>query len=193
LLTHIAPLVLVAEAVNDKKDLYPHWNELIMGAIAFAILFFFTAKFVLPRIGKLLDERRDKIQGDLEKAEETRRQAESELADYRAQLANAREESNAIIDEARKTAEQLRIDLQQRAEQDAQNIVARAQDEIRAERDRVFQELRAQVAEIAVELAGRVVGASLDPAAHALLIDRYIDEVAASAAGDSKSNGNGQH
>ena len=193
MLGNIAPLVLAAEAVNDKKDLYPHWNELIVGAIAFAILFFFTAKFVLPRVAKLLDERRDKIQGDLERAEETRRQAESELADYRTQLANAREESNAIIDEARKTAEQLRIDMQQRAEQEAQNIVARAQDEIHAERDRVFQELRAQVAEIAVGLAGRVVGASLDPAAHTRLIDQYIDEVAASASGDGAKNGNGKH
>jgi F-type H+-transporting ATPase subunit b len=192
LLGNIAPLVLAAEAVNDKKDLYPHWNELIVGAIAFAILFFFTAKFVLPRVAKLLDERREKIQGDLEKAEETRRQAEQELADYRAQLAHAREESNAIIDEARKTAEQLRNDIQQRAEQDAQGIVARAQDEIRAERDRVFQELRGQVAEIAVDLAGRVVGASLDATAHAQLIDRYIDEVAGSAS-DGGSNGNGKH
>jgi F-type H+-transporting ATPase subunit b len=193
LLGNIAPLVLAAEAVNDEKDLYPHWNELIVGAIAFAILFFFTAKFVLPRVAKLLDERREKIQGDLEKAEETRRQAETELADYRAQLANAREESNAIIDEARKTAEQLRLDIQQRAEQDAQGIVARAQDEIRAERDRVFQELRGQVAEIAVDLAGRVVGASLDASAHAQLIDQYIDEVAGSAPGEGSSNGNGKH
>jgi F-type H+-transporting ATPase subunit b len=193
LLGNIAPLVLAAEAVNDKKDLYPHWNELIVGAIAFAILFFFTAKYVLPRVAKLLDERREKIQGDLEKAEETRRQAETELADYRAQLANAREESNAIIDEARKTAEQLRMDIQQRAEQDAQGIVARAQDEIRAERDRVFQELRGQVAEIAVDLAGRVVGASLDGDAHAKLIDQYIDEVAGSASADGGSNGNGKH
>jgi len=192
LLANIAPLVLAAEAVNDKKDLYPHWNELIVGAIAFAILFFFTAKYVLPRVGKLLDERREKIQGDLEKAEETRRQAEQELADYRAQLANAREESNAIIDEARKTADQLRVDIQQRAEQDAQGIVARAQEEIRAERDRVFQELRGQVAEIAVELAGRVVGASLDASSHAQLIDRYIDEVAGSTS-DGGSNGNGKH
>ena len=192
MLANIAPLVLAAEAVNDKKDLYPHWNELIVGAIAFAILFFFTAKYVLPRVGKLLDERREKIQGDLEKDEETRRQAEQELADYRAQLANAREESNAIIDEARKTADQLRVDIQQRAEQDAQGIVARAQEEIRAERDRVFQELRGQVAEIAVELAGRVVGASLDASSHAQLIDRYIDEVAGSTS-DGGSNGNGKH
>jgi F-type H+-transporting ATPase subunit b len=184
-------LILAAEAVNDKKDLYPHWNELIVGAIAFAILFFFTAKYVLPRVAKLLDERREKIQGDLEKAEETRRKAEQELADYRAQLANAHEESNAIIDEARKTADQLRVDMQQRAEQDAQGIVARAQDEIRAERDRVFQELRGQVAEIAVDLAGRVVGASLDAKAHAQLIDQYIDEVAGSPEGGS--NGNGKH
>jgi F-type H+-transporting ATPase subunit b len=191
LLGNIAPLVLAAEAVNDKKDLYLHWNELIVGAIAFAILFFFTAKYVLPRVAKLLDERREKIQGDLEKAEETRRKAEQELADYRAQLANAREESNAIIDEARKTADQLRVDMQQRAEQDAQGIVARAQDEIRAERDRVFQELRGQVAEIAVDLAGRVVGASLDAKAHAQLIDQYIDEVAGSPEGGS--NGNGKH
>ena len=193
MLEHIAPLVLAAEAVNDKKDLYPHWNELVVGAIAFAILFFFTAKFVLPRVAKLLDERREKIQGDLEKAEETRRQAESELADYRAQLAHARDESNAIIEEARKTAEQLRSDMQQRAEQESQSIVARAQDEIRAERDRVFQELRGQVAEIAVDLAGRVVGASLDAKAHAKLIDQYIDEVAGSASARGSSNGNGKH
>jgi F-type H+-transporting ATPase subunit b len=192
LLGNIAPLVLAAGAVNDKKDLYPHWNELIVGAIAFAILFFFTAKYVLPRVAKLLDERREKIQGDLEKAEETRRQAEAELADYRAQLANAREESNAIIDEARKTADQLRVDIQQRAEQDAQGIVARAQDEIRAGRDRVFQELRGQVAEIAVDLAGRVVGASLDATAHAQLLDQYLDEVAGTAPA-GRSNGNGQH
>jgi F-type H+-transporting ATPase subunit b len=184
---------LLLAATSDKEDLYPHASELIVGAIAFAILFVFMWKWVLPQVNKMLGERRDKIQGDLERAEETRRQAESELADYRAQLAHAREESNAIIDEARKTAEQLRLDIQQRAEQDAQGIVARAQEEIRAERDRVFQELRGQVAEIAVDLAGRVVGASLDATAHTQLIDQYIDEVAGSDSTEGSSNGNGKH
>jgi F-type H+-transporting ATPase subunit b len=173
-------LAAVEEETNDPADLYPHVQELIVGAIAFAVLFFFMWKWVLPRIGKLLDERRDKIQGDLEKAEETRRTADQELADYRAQLANAREESNRIIEEARRTAEEMRRDLQTRAEEEAQATVARAQDEIRAERDRVFQELRAQVGDIAVELAGRVVGRSLDRSTHERLIDDYIDQVASS-------------
>jgi F-type H+-transporting ATPase subunit b len=175
-----------AEPVNDAKDLYPHWEELLVGALAFAVLFFFVWKWVLPRVSALLEERRTKIQGDLESAEETRRQAEQELADYRQQLANARQESNGIIEEARKTAEQLRADIQARAEREAQATVAKAQEEIRAERDRVFQELRGEIGEIAVELAERVVGAALDAKAHQRLIDEYIDEVASGASGNGK-------
>jgi F-type H+-transporting ATPase subunit b len=174
----VLKILAAEEAKNDPADLYPHAQELIVGAIAFAFLFFFMWEWVLPRIAKLLDERRDKIQGDLEKAEEARRTADRELAEYRSQLANAREESNRIIEEARRSAEETRRELQTRAEEEAQATVARAQDEIRAERDRVFQELRAQVAQISVELAGRVVGESLDAKAHQRLIDEYIDQVA---------------
>lgn len=181
--TTLALLAATEEKVNDAKDLYPHWPELVVGAIAFAILFFFMWKWVLPRINTLLEERRQKIQGELERAEQTRTEADGILTEYRQQLAGAREESGRIIEEARRTAEQLRNDLQGKAEEEAQATVARAQDEIRAERDRVFQDLRTQVAEIAVDLAGRVVGESLDASSHERLIDRYIDEVAAGGNG----------
>jgi len=168
---------------SDKENLYPHLPELLVGLVAFAVIFYFMKKWVLPRIDTLLEERRQQIQGQLESAEQTRTQAEQELADYRSQLANARDEGNRIIEEARVTADQLRRDIQANAEQEAQNTVARAQDEIRAERDRVFNELRTQVGEIAVELAGRVVGQSLDKQAHEKLIDDYISQVAAGEQG----------
>jgi F-type H+-transporting ATPase subunit b len=74
---------------NDPADLYPKTPELIVGAIAFAILFFFMAKWVLPRINALLEERRQKIQGELERAEQTRTEADGILAEYRQQLAGA--------------------------------------------------------------------------------------------------------
>jgi F-type H+-transporting ATPase subunit b len=177
ILTLLAATEEAAQEVNEASDLYPHWEELLVGAIAFAILFFFMWKWVIPRVNTLLDERRAKIQGELEKADTTRREADQLLADYRAQLAAAQGDANRIIDEARHAADQLRIDLQAKAEQEAQATVLRAQEEIRAERDRVFQELRGQVADIAVELAGRVVGTSLDASAHERLIDEYIDQV----------------
>jgi F-type H+-transporting ATPase subunit b len=50
-----------AAEANDAADLYPHWEELVVGALAFAILFFFMWKWVFPRINTLLDERRVKI------------------------------------------------------------------------------------------------------------------------------------
>jgi F-type H+-transporting ATPase subunit b len=180
---HLA--VLAAE--EAKNPILPDTAELIYGALAFVIVFAVLAKYAFPALNKMLAERSGKIQGDLEGAEQARASAEQELAEYRAQLAGARDESNRIIEEARRTADQLRRDLQAKAEQEAQATVARAQEEIRAERDRVFQDLRAQVGQIAVDLAGRVVGQSLDPAAHQRLVDEYIEQVAASG------NGNGQN
>jgi F-type H+-transporting ATPase subunit b len=173
----IAAFVLAADEVSDKKDLYPKLSELIIGAVAFGILFFFMWKWAIPRINALLEQRQQKIQGDLEKAEQARVAAEGELVNYRSQLAGAREEANRIIEEARKTADSLRDDMTIRAEHEYQAIVARAQEEIRAERDRVFQELKAQVSELSVALAGRVVGESLDKTRHMRLVDDYIKEL----------------
>jgi F-type H+-transporting ATPase subunit b len=180
--------VLAQESVNDKRDLYPHAAELIVGAVAFGILFWFMWKWVLPRVNTLLEERRKQIQGQLEIAEQTRKEAEQELADYRAQLANARDKANEIIEEARTTADQLRRDIQAKAEEESRNTVVRAQEEIRAERDRVLQDLRGEVGDIAVELAERVVGASLDKTAHERLIEEYIDQVTKSGSANGKGH-----
>lgn len=176
------------EEVSEAKDLYPAVGELIVGLLAFAVLFFFTWKWVLPKFKEVLEQRREQIQGEMEKAEATRGEAEKLQEEYRTQLAGARDEANRIIEEARGTADQLRRDLQAKAEEESQAIVGRAQEEIRAERDRVFQELRAQVGSIAVEIAERIVGQSLDERAHQRLIDEFIDEVASGAG----ANGNGK-
>jgi len=179
-------LGLLGEAASsDKQNLYPHAPELIVGALAFAIIFVFMWKWVIPRMNTLLDERREKIQGEMEKAEHARVEADAELARYKEKLAGALDESNRIIEEARRTADQLRADLQAKAEQDAQAIVGRAQEEIRAERDRVFQELRTQVGELVVRLAGKVVEKELDTSTHARLIDEYIEQVASGGNGKS--------
>ena len=188
----VAAFVVAAEAVSDKKDLYPKPSELILGAIAFAILFVFMAKWVLPRINQTLEARRDKIQGDLEKAEQTRQEAEKELTDYRQQLSGAREEANRVIEEARQTAESMRKDLTAKAQQEYEQIVARAQEEIRAERDRVFQELKREVGELSLALVGRVIGDSMDQGRQRKLVDQYIEELATMpAAGNGHGSGSG--
>lgn len=177
-------LVVAAEEVAESPNpLLPEPVELVVGIVAFVVVFAVLVKFAFPPLTQMLRQRTDKIQGDLEKAEQARAEAEGRLVEYRQQLAGAREEANRIIEEARRTADQLRKDLQTKAEREAQGIVARAQEEIRAERDRALQELKQTVGEIAVELAGRVVGQSLDKGAHDRLIDDYIAQVARSGDG----------
>lgn len=178
---------LTVLGAEEKNPILPDIAELIFGSIAFLIVFGVLARFAFPALNRMLEERTGRIQGDLERAERARTDAERELEEYRAQLAGARNEANRIIDEARASAEQLRRDLQTKAEQEAQATVARAQEEIRAERERAVQELKGQVAEIAVDLATRVVGESLDRSQHERLIDDYIAKVAAS--GNGKANG----
>jgi F-type H+-transporting ATPase subunit b len=176
------------EPVNDPEHLYPHLEELIVGAIAFGVLFFFVAKWVLPRLGKLLDERRAKIQGSLEEAEKAKRDADQMLAEYQQKLRDAGSEAGRIIEESRKTAEQMRKDLLAKAEDESRQIVAKAQEEVRAERDRAVQSLRRELAEASVELAARVVGETLDKERHVRLVEQFIDEVGSMPSG----NGNGE-
>jgi F-type H+-transporting ATPase subunit b len=176
----IATITILAQEAeeNDPSDLIPAPQELFWGAVAFAILFFFMSRYVFPRINQTLEQRRQKIQGDMEKAEQARAEADRELARYREQLANAQQEAGRIIEEGRKSAEALRKEWESRAEREYQEQVGRAQQEIRAERDRVFEELKAQVGELSVELAARVVGESLTAPRQRRLVDDYIKELA---------------
>ena len=171
-------LWFVAQA-EDKpiKDLAPKLQELIVGAVAFGVIFAFMSKWVFPRVNRLLEERRQRIQGNLEEAERAKATAEQLLAEYRERLAAAREDANRILEEARRTAEAMRKDLMAKAEQEYQGIVGRAQEEIRAERDRVFQELKSQVGDLVFSLAGRVVGETLDKTRQLRLVDDYIREL----------------
>ena len=178
---------VVAISESGKQLLYPAWSELILGAIAFAILFAFISRWAIPRLNQALEARRQKIQGDLEKAEKDRQEADKILTEYREKLSGARDEANRIIEEARSTAEAMRRDLTAKAEQEYQGILDRAQEEIRAERDRVFQELKTQVGELSLQLAGRMVGESLDRDRQLRLVDQYIEELAqATPSGDGQ-------
>ncbi|HKX25286.1 MAG TPA: F0F1 ATP synthase subunit B [Actinomycetota bacterium] len=171
---------------EEHYPILPEADELIFGSLAFLLVFLVLARFAFPRLNKGLKERQEKVRGDLEGAEEARKEAESSLARYQEQLREARAEAGTIVEEARKTAEQMRRDLLAKAEDDSRQIVDKAQEEIRAERDRAVQELRGALAEASVELAAKVVGSELDRERQLRLVDEYIDEVA------GMGNGGGQ-
>ncbi|HEU4916462.1 MAG TPA: F0F1 ATP synthase subunit B [Acidimicrobiia bacterium] len=155
----------------------PHPDELIAGILAFLIVFFFVWRKALPSINKTLEARQQAITGQLSEAEEAKREAESLLADYKAQLADAKAEGNRIIEEARAAGEQLKADILARAEEEASQTLAKAREEAQSEKGRALAEARREVGEISVGLAEKIVGGSLDGKLQQELIDRYLADL----------------
>ncbi len=165
------------ESSGGLSLVLPHTEELIAGVLAFLIVFFFVWKWALPTINKTLEARQQAITGQLTEAEEAKRQAESLLADYKAQLAEAKSEGNRIIDEARQAGEQLKADIAARAEEEAAQTLAKAREEALTEKARALADAKREVGEISVGLAEKIVGGSLDDKIQQDLIDRYLADL----------------
>ena len=161
---------------KTTNPILPSGNEIVWGALSFAILFFLIAKFGYPAVKKGLDARADKIRNSLDEAERTRDEANGILEEYRRQLADAKSESARIIEEARQSADKLRQDLKKQAEAEVAEIKQRAQDDIAAQVERAMGDLRARVADMTIELTEKVVERNLDRETNLALIERFIDE-----------------
>ena len=165
----------------------PAFEELLWGAIAFAIVLFVLNKFAFPKLREAVEAREKQIQGDLEAAERAKTDAENEKRQYQQQIADSRGEANRIVEEARQQAEQVRKDVIAKAQAEAEAITTRAQESIAAERASTMQELQATVASMSIQLAEKVVGRSIDANAQKEMVDAYIRDVAGMGNGSSNN------
>ena len=165
------------EGSSNISLVLPETNELIAGVLAFLIVFFFVWKKALPAINRTLEARQAAITGKLDAAEKAKVEAESLRKDYEAQLADARNKGNQVIEEARKSAEQMKVDMLARAQTEADGIVAKARDEAGLEKERALSEARQEVANLSIDLAERVVGRNLDRETQLGLVDQYIAQL----------------
>jgi F-type H+-transporting ATPase subunit b len=170
-------ILATAEGGEESLQLFPETAELIWGAVAFTLLFLLLARFALPAMNRMLEERRARIQGQLEEAEQIRHEAEGLRRQYQEQLKEARSRANELVEQARADAERVREQKVREADEEAQAIRQRARDDSEAERSRLVQQLRTQVAALSVDLAGRIVHRELDEEQHRTLVDEYIDQL----------------
>ena len=155
----------------------PETNEIIWGGLAFVVLLLLMWKYALPPIRNMMKQREDRIREDLERAEKARTDAESELADYRRQVANAREEAARIVQEARDSADEVKRQIQAQAEADAAETRSRAQEDIRLASERAQADLQSRVADLSIELAEKIVERNLDRDTQLALVESYIGQV----------------
>jgi len=165
-------------AEGATNPLLPHTAELIVGFIAFTILFLVLKRAVVPMFEKAYAARTDAIQGGMEKAEKAQREAEVALRRYSEQLSDAQSEAQKIREDARTQGAAILEDLRGKAQEEAARITAAASAQIEAERQQAITSLRNEVGALATELASKIVGEALDDQVRqSRIVDRFLDDL----------------
>ena len=162
--THL--FIRAAAAADGPSPVVPKPAEIIVGLIAFSILFILLKLKAVPMFEKAYAARTSAIQGGMERAEAAQLAAEAALKSYTAQLNDARGEAQVIREEARVQGAAIIEDLRGRAQEEANRITAAARAAIEAER------------QLATELASKIVGEALDDQVRQSgIVDRFLSEL----------------
>ena len=165
-------------AEGATNPLLPHTAELIVGFIAFSILFLVLKRAVVPMFEKAHAARTDAIQGGMEKAEKAQLEAEVALRRYTEQLSDAQSEAQKIREDARTQGAAILEDLRGKAQEEAARITAAASAQIEAERQQAITSLRNEVGALATELASKIVGEALDDQVRqSRIVDRFLEDL----------------
>ena len=165
-------------AEEAPSPVIPHPVEIIVGLIAFSLLFYVLKTKVAPKFEKAYEERTNAIEGGLVRAEKAQVEAERVLRAYTTQLAEAQSEAQKIREESRVQGAAIIEDLREKAKEEAARITAAAQQSIEAERQQAITSLRNEVGALATELASKIVGEALDDQVRqSRIVDRFVADL----------------
>ncbi len=150
---------------------------LIAQILNFLVLVFVLAKFAYKPLLGIMEERKNKIASDLEAADKAKADAEAVRAEYAAKLADARQEAQAIIDNARKTAQAAHDKIMADTKTEQEQYVAAQRELIVAEKKKAMDEVRAQVVSLSMIAAGKIVEKKLTSEEDKKLAGEIVDSI----------------
>lgn len=166
-----------AEEEGGNNFLIPN-GTFFVELIAFAIMFFILAKFVIPPINNAMTARQEAIRKQFADLDDAQKDAKAAEEEFKAQIADARHEAARIREEAREQGAAIIAEMREQAQAEANRIVEHAHTQIEADRKAAVASLRAEVGTLATTLAGRIVGESLeDEARQSRVVDRFLADL----------------
>lgn len=145
--------------------------------IVFAILVWFTMKFVWPPITAALDERAKKIADGLSAADKAKADLAAANSRVEQQLSAARDDAAKRLADAERLAQQIVEEAKGRANDEGAKIVAAAKAEAAQESVKAREALRDQVAALAVKGAEQILRKEVNASVHADLLGRLKTEL----------------
>jgi F-type H+-transporting ATPase subunit b len=140
-------------------------SQLVWLAITFVALYLIASRLALPRVGAILDARRDRIAGDLAEAQRLKTESDTALAAYEQSLADARNRAQALVNRMRERQHAEAEAARKALEQSLNAKVVDAERVIAASRAAAMRNVHAIAADAAGAIVERMIGRAPQPAA----------------------------
>lgn len=153
-------------------------NATLIGQmITFALLVWFTMKYIWPPLFNSLEERKKKISEGLAAADKS--QEDLKLAEKKAKsiIKEAKDQSSEIVNLAQKRANEIVEESKDNANKEAERRIQAAKAQIDQEIEQTKEALRKEVAALAVSAAQQILGAEVDQKKHQDIVSKVSDKL----------------
>lgn len=167
--------MLGAEGSSNPVDpkLLPYITTIVVAGVSFFVL----VKYVWPRIMQGLDDREQKILGEISSAEQARAGAEQAKSEFELALVNARREATEMVSQARSDAKAAGDELKARNERELNEMKQKAREEIESARADAVASLHAEAATLATQIAGKILQREVSVEDQQRLLDESLREL----------------
>lgn len=125
-------------------------------------------------VGKVLDDRADRIKQELDEARRLREEAQALLEDYQKKREAAEEEAKAIVEQARREADSLAGETRKGLMETLERRTKLAEEKIARAEAQALSDVRSVAVDTAIAAAERVLGAQVSAQSGAGLVDQGI-------------------
>ena len=191
LLGYIAAVPMAAEKASEEGGSFlvsPGLGLMIWTLVLFLFTMWVLSKVAFPKIQEALDKRAEAISESINAAERQRKESDELLTEYRARLAEAREQADDIMARARKSAETAEAEAATAGKEKREELVTAAKRDIEAETRRSLDQIRQEVADLTVLATERVTRKSLNDEDQKRLVEEALSEVDFSALSGAEKN-----
>lgn len=173
--------ILLSATANNYERLFDLDFQLLSDSlltiIAIFVLFLILSYNLFNPARKVLEDRKNRIQNDIETAQNDKDTALAMKQEYESKLKEVDKEVEQILSDARKKAMDNENKIIAEARKEAAAIVQRANAEAELEKKRVIDEVKQEMVAIASLMAGKVVSANIDTTVQDSLIDETLKEI----------------
>jgi len=154
-----------------------NWGLIVTQIIGFLLTVWILKAFAWKPLLKMLEDRKNKIAGDISDAEKIKSDAEKLLDDYNAKLRDIETEARSKIQDAIGEGNRIAAEIREQAREEAHQIVEKSREELSRDIAKARVQLRDEMVGMAITAAEKIISIKLDDSEQRRLLDDFLKEV----------------